>query len=118
MKSTAGIVVLALVMLTACGTPPSEGQAQPNTEEHMVSQEAALRGDCYVTVECADGTPRDCSGTAFSCTSGSAHNGHVSCNGVVSACGFVIDPQPTCTTCSRFSDGCCNPFCLGDPDCR
>ncbi|AKQ69415.1 putative lipoprotein [Myxococcus hansupus] len=109
---------MALVMLTACGTPPSESQAPAGAEEHVVSQEAALRGDCYVTVECANGSTRECSGSAFSCTSGPAYNGHVSCDGVVTACGLINDPQPTCNTCSRISDGCCNPFCFGDPDCR
>nr|QLH55560.1 putative lipoprotein [Myxococcus virescens] len=113
MKSMAGIVVMALVVLTSCGPLPSEEQAQVGAEEHFTSQEAALAGDCSVQIECANGTTRSCSGSGFSCTASAANNGTVTCNGVSSSCGLIIQP-----VCSCRSDGCCNFRCTTpDPDC-
>ncbi|NVI98540.1 hypothetical protein HV824_10440 [Myxococcus sp. AM009] len=113
MKSMAGIVVMTLVMLTSCGPMPSEEQAQVGAEEHFVSQEAALAGDCSVQIECANGTMKTCTGTGFACSASGANNGTVTCNGVSSSCSPIIQP-----VCSCRADGCCNSRCLTmDPDC-
>ncbi|AEI63003.1 hypothetical protein [Corallococcus macrosporus] len=114
MKSMAGIVVMALVMLTSCGPVPSEEQAQPVAEEHIASQEAALTGDCYVRIECSNGAIKECSGTGFACSASGANNGSVTCNGVTQRCFPILEP-----VCSCFADGCCNTTCTRlDPDCR
>ena len=114
MKSMAGIVVMALALLTSCGPVPSEEQAQAGAEEHFASQEAALTGDCSVQIECANGTTRSCNGTGFSCSASGANNGTVTCNGVASSCSPIIQP-----ICSCRADGCCRTDCLAlDPDCR
>ncbi|MFP2958557.1 hypothetical protein ACLEPN_12090 [Myxococcus sp. 1LA] len=114
MKSVAGIVVMALVMLTSCGPVSSEEQAQVGAEEHIASQEAALTGDCYVQIECANGTTKSCNGTGFACSANGANNGTVTCNGVSSSCSPIIQP-----ICSCRADGCCNTRCTTlDPDCR
>lgn len=121
MKAMAGVFVVTMMMLTACGSAPGEDQSRAgqaaSSEEHFQTQEAALTGDCYVRIECADATLRECSGTGGQCSASGANGGKVTCNGVVSSC-FAIIEQPGCTTCSSLSDGCCNPFCLRDPDCR
>ncbi|MCY1029946.1 hypothetical protein OV207_00620 [Corallococcus sp. BB11-1] len=117
MKMMTGVLVVAVMMLTACGTLPGEQQAQESQAEastpSLQTQEAALARDCTVTIECADGTPRTCSGTAGACAASGAGSGSVTCNGVTTGCAPILEP-----VCSCQSDRCCNPRCLNDPDCR
>ncbi|WP_426756739.1 hypothetical protein [Myxococcus sp. Y35] len=117
MKSMAGIVVMALVVLTSCGPLPAEEQVQGGnevtSEDHFQTQESALTGDCTVSIQCANGTSRSCAGTGFACSASGANNGTVTCNGISSSCSPILEP-----VCSCRADGCCNSRCLTrDPDC-
>lgn len=114
MKMMAGVLVMAVMMLTACGSVPGEDQVQGDaaalSEQHEQTQELATIGSCTVTLQCASGSV-SCSGTSGACSASAANGGSVTCNGVQKNCGLVI---PTCG-CSR--DGCCSQFCALDPDC-
>ncbi|RYZ34627.1 MAG: hypothetical protein EOO71_38410 [Myxococcaceae bacterium] len=118
MKTMAGVLVVAVMVLTACGTLPGEQQGQEPqataSNPNLQAQEASLARDCTVTIECADGTPRTCSGTAGACSASGSGSGSVTCNGVTTSCSIIIE-EPVC---SCRSDLCCNRLCLNDPDCR
>lgn len=87
MKMLAGVLVVSAVLLSACGAPPAEGTASEVAPANLQTTEQALRGDCSVSVQCADGTSRSCNGTSTSCSVGTL-NGieRVTCNGNVSSC--------------------------------
>lgn len=87
MKMMAGVLVVTAVLLSACGTPPAEGTAGAVDPAELRTSEQALRGQCSVSVECADGTMRSCSGSSTRCAA-STVNGteRVTCNGVVTSC--------------------------------
>lgn len=95
MKLMPGVLAVAAVLLMACGTPPPEDTAPVDPAELRTS-ESALRGDCTVSVRCADGTTRSCSGTSTGC-SASTWNGleRVTCNGASYSCPA---PAPLCST--------------------
>ncbi|MFE8595796.1 hypothetical protein [Archangium violaceum] len=116
MKTMAGVLVMAVVMLTGCGSVSGEeqlqgGEAAPS-EQNLRTQEFALVGDCSVSLECTNGSRVSCSGTSAACSASPGTNGgSVTCNGVTKNCGLTIPP------CSCRSDGCCNQLCALDPDC-
>jgi hypothetical protein len=85
MKMLAGVLAVAAVLLSACGTPPPpEGPAGNVDPANLRTNEQALRGACSVTVECGDGTTRSCPGSGSSCSAGfDSYYGieYVVCNG-------------------------------------
>ncbi len=96
MKATAGIFVLAVVLLTGCGTPPPEVEP-PQSEQAESGQVSAMAAkDCSVSIQCADGTSRSCSGTNGACSASGSGNGSVTCNGSSSIC--PSSTLPTCAT--------------------
>lgn len=56
--------------------------------------------DCYVSIQCANGTSKACSGSNGSCSASSSSNGRVTCNGVTYQCSSLPPPPPSeCDTC-------------------
>lgn len=94
MKTLAGVLVVAAVLLTACGAPSGEGAAQVDESSTLATQESALRGNCYVRVECADGSTRSCDGSSGACSANGGATESVTCNGVTSYCPAA--PPPVC----------------------
>ncbi|WP_053333222.1 hypothetical protein [Haliangium ochraceum] len=71
--------------------------------------------DCYVSIQCANGTTKACSGSNGSCSASSSSNGRVTCNGVTQSCG-ITQPPSECDSCP-FGYSChCGPFegCVRD----
>jgi hypothetical protein len=106
------LCVLSTIALAACGTQPDmgsapEGEAAPAQQELSQDMGKLAAFDCSVSIQCADGSSRSCSGTSGACAASSSGAGSVTCNGVVTSCPVV---------CSCQADGCCNNSCL-DPDC-
>ncbi|WNG55328.1 hypothetical protein F0U59_11465 [Archangium gephyra] len=117
MKTMAGVLVMAMVMLTACGSVTGEEQVQGGeaapSEQNLGTKESALTSDCTVSLQCANGSTVSCSGSSGACSASPATNGgSVTCNGATTNCGILI---PTPCGCKR--DGCCSQFCALDPDC-
>ncbi|ADO73036.1 conserved uncharacterized protein [Stigmatella aurantiaca DW4/3-1] len=114
MKTLTGILVVMVAVVTACGSISDQapGEEAMLPEQHLQTQESALVGDCTVSISCTGGSTVACSGSSGACSASAAGAGSVTCNGVSKACGLTL---PTCT-CAM--DGCCNPRCLNDPDCR
>jgi hypothetical protein len=89
MKMMAGVLVVTAVLLSACGTQPLEGNAGAVEPSQLRTNAQALRGDCFVSVTCGDGSVIDCTGTATSCSSGfESFYGleYVECNGTHEFC--------------------------------
>ncbi|HZI11840.1 MAG TPA: hypothetical protein VE153_15760 [Myxococcus sp.] len=89
MKMLSGVLVVTAVLLSACGTPPPEGNAGAVEPEQLRTSEQALRGDCSVSVMCGDGNPISCPGTGSTCASGfDSYYGveYVVCNGNYTFC--------------------------------
>lgn len=53
--------------------------------------------DCSVSIQCANGTFKACSGSNGSCSASSASNGRVTCNGVTHQCSTL--PPSECDSC-------------------
>jgi hypothetical protein len=62
MKLLPELLVVTALLLTACGTPPSEGTAGAATPEQLRTTAQAYRGECYVSVQCEDGSTVSCHG--------------------------------------------------------
>ncbi len=107
MKLLSGVLVVTAVLLSACGAPPAEGTSSTVDPANLQTTEQALRGDCSVSVQCADGTSRHCNGSSGSCSS-SVVSGieRVTCNGVVNSC-----PTVTAPTCNHGA------YCITASDC-
>jgi hypothetical protein len=115
MKMMAGVLVVAVMMLTGCGAAPAEEQllaeAAASSEQQSQTQELTVAGSCTVSLQCSNGSSVSCSGTNGACSASAANGGSVTCNSVPKNCGLVVP------TCGCKSDGCCSQFCAFDPDC-
>lgn len=65
--------------------------------------------DCSVSITCANGTTKACSGTLGRCSASGSGNGSVTCNGSTQTC-------PSTSSC--VADGFCDFSCSFDPDCN
>ena len=113
MKAMAGIFVLAVVMLTGCGVPPNETEPTQTGQAESGRVSAFAAKDCSVSIQCADGTSRSCSGTSGACSASGGGNGSVTCNGSTSAC-----PSPTLPTCATTYKCFSNADCGVDGVCQ
>jgi hypothetical protein len=105
MKTMAGIVVLAVVMLTGCGVPPTEAEPAQTGQDESGRVSAFATKDCSVSIHCADGTSRSCSGTNGACYASGSGNGSVTCNSSTYTCPSSL---PTCATTAKcFSNADC-----------
>jgi len=86
-----GGALLAVLVLTACGT----GEAPGAEDSVLESSEAALA--CQVTQQCSNATTLSCSSASGVCTSGTESGGWVQCDGVRKYC-----PVPCTCGSSQF----------------
>ena len=106
MKTMAGIFVVAVLMLTGCGTPPPEAEPTQGGQAESGQVSAFAAKDCWVGIHCADGTTRSCNGSNGACYANSGGTGSVTCNGSTSACPSSTLPQ-CATTYKCFSNADC-----------
>lgn len=106
MKAIAGIFVLAVVVLSGCGTPPNEPGATQPADTAETGHVTALSFNCSVSIQCLDGTSRSCSGTSGACSASGSGTGSVTCNGVTTSCPSSTTPQ-CATTVKCFSNADC-----------
>ncbi|AKF85564.1 hypothetical protein MFUL124B02_13610 [Myxococcus fulvus 124B02] len=115
MKSLAGFLVVAALLLTGCEPAQNDAQLQESeapASETVGQQESALgAGDCTVSLTCASGVTASCSGTNRQCSIDPNGLELVWCNGNSYGCRFV--PAP----CGCARDNCCSEVCALDPDC-
>jgi|GEM_PF-3849538 len=95
MKLFAKAVVIATLLLSACGTPPPEGAAGAVTPSEMQTSAQALQGACSITLYCQNGTHISCSGSSRSCALSSYGLEYVYCDGVTKYC-TTTPPIPDC----------------------
>jgi hypothetical protein len=108
----AGILVVAATLMAACGAMYDENAARQGENlpagEHLKTSESALVAkDCSVSIQCADGSSRSCSGTSGACAANGGGHGSVTCNSATYYC-----PASSCV-----ADGFCDSSCGFDPDC-
>lgn len=105
-KAMIFLAAIAATALAACAVVMDEGdpalieQGYDTAEQSLSSDDPVTEAakDCYVSIQCANGTSRACNGTSGSCSASGAGNGSVTCNGVTNAC--PIPPPPSeCSSC-------------------
>lgn len=114
MKNTGLMLVVAMLMALSFSCVYQVEESWSSEDQALLSEgfesdpstEAAK--DCSVSIKCADGSTKSCSGTLGQCTASGSGNGSVTCNGVTK----------TCTTLGCVRDGICNFNCAFDIDCE
>ncbi len=106
MKAIASIFVLTVVVLSGCGVPPHEALPEQNGQVEAAQITTMAAKDCSVSIRCADGTSRSCSGTNGACSASGSGYGSVTCNGGTSSCPSTTLPQ-CATTAKCFSNADC-----------
>ncbi len=97
------LYVLAVLMAVAGCEPGTENGQAPL----MHTQEQSATSGCYVTVYCADGTSRTCSGASACSAAPTASTPSVTCDGASSYC----PAPPGCTISGvNYSSGATNPY--------